>query len=128
SDARSALAGESQMLAGADAARDAHVELALLRDEMAARIDRRHRQPDRSPCATVRVLEVDQHLRVMILPLARHRLRPPLLRPCLSHPFAEQCLEEVAVVARLAVERAAAELEAGVPVGGRLEVLPGAPV
>ena len=116
------------MLAGADALRDVDVEPALLERDVALRVDDRHAERDAARAAAIRVLEVDEDLRMMVfargLPgLARAALGLARLAP-------EQRLEEVARVEVLVgTERrlvaAAAELEAGIPVRRRLELLAG---
>src|SRR5512143_292424 len=114
------LAGEADHLAFVDALRDAHVEAALVEAHPPLRVDLRHAERHAPRRAPIRVLERKQDLRVMILAAHVHARA--------AHAAAaEELGEEVAEIGGLALEGAAPrELEARVPVGRRLEFLPGA--
>src|SRR5690606_33557191 len=92
----------------------------------AVAVELRHLQRDGAGGAAVGVLEVDQHLGVVVFAAL---VETPTRAPGTIAAGAEQLLEEIAEGAGVAVrETAAAEFEARIPVRRRLEVLAGLPV
>src|SRR4051812_33503917 len=114
------------MLAGPDALRDVDVERPLLQDDTAVGAFDRCTQRDRALGAAVRILDIDQHLRVVLPALRAAAARCPGGGRAGA---ADLRLEEVAGIEPFAAgerpagaERAAlaaAKLEAGIPVRRR---------
>jgi hypothetical protein len=129
---RRALARQTDVLPGAHPFGNLHLQSALARHHMALRIDFGHAKVERSGRAPVGVFQIDEDLRMVILPAQMHALgsRPALARPRAPRAASaarKQGLEKVAEIGLIA-RHTAALLEARAPVRRRLKVLTGAPV
>jgi len=105
------------MLPCANAFRNGDIELAFLQHDAALCVACRHTQGNAAFRTAVRILQIDQHLGVMILPA---RMTPGALRR--AGLTAEQRFEKVACVA-VKLRTITTELESGIPIRRRLELL-----
>src|SRR5690606_35087269 len=130
-DPRTALPAEAHYLAFLEPLGDLHVEGARLEHDTARVVHFRRPQRDLPGGSAVHVLQVDQDPGVMVLAARVARTAPEAAgaRSCAAAHAPEQLCEEiaeVAVVARPGARRAPTrELEAGIPVRWRTEILPG---
>ncbi len=118
---RRALPGQTDQLPFAHTLRNLHVERARGERYPPSRADLWHAQADLARTAGPRIVEIDDDARVVVLPTS---FRPTHASPATAADVAEQLGEEVAEIGRIFRRNAVAgELEAGVPIGRRTEIL-----
>ena len=114
------------MLPGANAARYGHVELAFAHRHTPLRVDFGDLQCDGADCADVGILQIDQHSGVMVFAFGMGLRAVPTPRAKTS-PV--QRFKKVAELRRVAAgEASAGKFKAGIPVGGRTEILARFPI
>ena len=125
--ARGALAGQSDHLPGMHALRNANVKNACCQTHPALGVRLRHAQSDLPGSAVEGVIDIKQHLGVMIFALgAEVRVLRMEAAPASAAHAAEQFGEEVGKIRRLMGRIAmTGKLETGIPVWWRTKLLPG---
>src|SRR5262245_40266802 len=115
------------MLSSADTARNRYVQRVIARRHAALRIDLRYPQTDAARCAGVCIFEIDQDFCMAVLTLCLERTAAAACRA--AEAAAKQRLEEVAEVTCVTTRKLTArELEAGIPIRWRAEILTCLPI